>query len=165
MMTRWALGLAGLVAGCGVAPPGAPVPMEGSRAELDSLSGTWSGTYQVSGGSRHGVVRFTMRTGADTAHGEVEITFARALRLYGDATDEQLPRSPCRVLEISFVRVEAGLIRGSLEPYWDPDCECRTFTAFEGRVTGRDRVEGTFTSRPAPDAPVRVSGRWFAARR
>jgi hypothetical protein len=132
---------------------------------LDSLSGDWEGTYRASGASRHGVLRFSLRPGADTAYGEVEITFARALRVYGDPPEESLPRSPGRVIDIALVRLAADTIRGSLAPYWDPDCECRTLTVFEGRLTDSGRVEGTFTSRPAPDGPVQLSGRWVADRR
>ncbi len=156
----------GLALGCGgLQPRAAPVPVEGARPQLDSLSGDWSGTYRASGASRHGVLRFSLRPGADTAYGEVEITFARALRLYGDPPEEQLPRSPCRVLEIELVRMEAGTVRGTVSPYWDPDCECRMVALFEGRFTGPDRVEGTFTSRRAPDGDAVLSGRWIAERR
>jgi hypothetical protein len=132
---------------------------------LDSLGGNWEGTYRASGASRHGVLRFSLRPGADTAYGEVEITFARALRLYGDPSEEPLPRSPCRVLQIEFVRLDGETIRGTLAPYWDPDCECRAVAVFDGRLTGRDRVEGTFRSRRAPDGPALLSGRWVAKRR
>lgn len=158
-------GLLLLSLACGVQPSAAPVPLEGGRAQIDSLRGHWSGSYRASGASRHGVLRFDVRPGADTAYGEVEITFARALRLYGDAPDEPLPRGPCRILEIALVRIEDGAVRGELSPYWDPDCECRTLSVFEGRLVGPDRIEGTFNSRSAPDGPVRVSGRWFADRR
>jgi hypothetical protein len=151
--------------GCGIQAPAGPVPVEGSRAGVDSLSGDWEGTYRALGASRHGILRFSLRPGADTAHGEVEITFARALRLYGDPPEENLPRSACRVIDIALVRVDAGTIRGSLAPYWDPDCECQTLTVFEGRLVQSGRVEGTFNSRPAPDGPVQLSGRWVAARR
>lgn len=154
-----------LMHGCGVQAPAGPVPVEGHRPQLDSLSGDWVGTYWASGASRHGVLRFSLRPGADTAYGEVEMTFARALRLYGDPPDEQLPRSPCRVIEIEIVRLDAGTVRGALAPYWDPDCECRSVAVFEGRLTGAGRVEGVFTSRRAPDGPVLLAGRWVAERR
>jgi hypothetical protein len=150
--------------GCGAQAPAGPVPVEGPRAAVDSLSGDWEGTYRVSGASRHGILRFNLRPGADTAYGEVEISFARALRLYGDPPEETLPRSPGRLLDIALVRFDDGTIRGSLAPYWDPDCECLTLTAFEGRLTQPGQVEGTFTSRPAPDGPVLLSGRWVADR-
>ena len=157
--------MAALTLACGLQPPAGAVPLAGSRAQLDSLSGSWSGSYRATGASRHGVLRFQLRPGADTAYGEVEITFARALRLYGDDPDEPLPHGPCRVLEIALVRIEGGAVRGALAPYWDPDCECRTMSMFEGRLVGPDRVEGTFTSRSEPEGPVRVSGRWSADRR
>jgi hypothetical protein len=154
-----------LGAGCGIHAPAGPVPVEGSRAAVDSLGGDWEGAYRASGASRHGVLRFHLVPGADTAHGEVEITFSRALRLYGDPPEETLPRSPCRVIDIALVRVDAGTVRGSLAPYWDPDCECQTLTVFEGRLVQPGRVEGTFTSRLAPDGAVQFSGDWAADRR
>jgi hypothetical protein len=153
-----------LAQGCGIQPSAGPVPVEGSRPQLDSISGDWSGTYRASGASRHGVLRFSLRPGADTAYGEVEITFAQALRLYGDPPEDPLPRSPCRVLQIAFVRLDAGTVRGTLAPYWDPDCECQTVAVFEGRLSGPDKVEGSFTSSRAPDGPVLLSGRWVAER-
>lgn len=150
---------------CGIQAPPAAVPVEGSRPELESISGDWSGTYRAAGASRHGVLRFSLRPGTDTAYGEVEMTFSHAQRVYGDPPEEALPRTTCRVLDIALVRLEAGAVRGTLAPYWDPDCECQTVAVFEGRQTGPDLVEGTFTSRRAPDGPVLLSGRWTAARR
>jgi hypothetical protein len=129
------------------------------------MSGDWSGTYRAEGASRHGKLRFNLRPGADTAYGEVEITFARAERLYGDPPEESLPRTPCRVLQIGLVRMDAGSVRGTLAPYWDPDCECQAVAVFEGRLAGPDRVEGIFTSRRAPDGPALLSGHWVAERR
>jgi hypothetical protein len=149
---------------CGMQAPPDPVPVEGSRPQLDSMSGDWSGTYRASGASRHGVVRFSLQPGADTAYGEVEITFSGALQLYGDPPEESLPRTPCRVLDIMLVRMEGETIQGALAPYWDPDCQCQAVAAFAGRLTGRDLVEGTFTSHRAPDGPVLLSGRWTAER-
>jgi hypothetical protein len=92
------------------------------------------------------VLRFSLIPGADTAYGEVEITFSRALQLHGDSPEEPLPRTPCRVLDIALVRMEAGTVRGSIAPYWDPDCECQTLAVFEGRLNGPDKVEGIFTA-------------------
>ena len=154
----------GLALGCGLQARPAPVPVEGSRPQLDSLSGNWSGTYRASGASRHGVLRFSLPPGADTAYGEVEMTFARTQRLFGDPPEESMARTPCRVLDIALVGMEEGTVRGSLAPYWDPDCQCQAVALFEGRLTGSNQVEGTFTSRRAPDGPVLLSGRWMAER-
>jgi hypothetical protein len=110
------------------------------------------------------VLRFSLRPGADTAYGEVEMTFARSQRLYGDSSEESMPRTPCGVLDIALVRMDEGAVRGTLVPYWDPDCPCQAVAFFEGRLTGANQVEGTFTSRRAPDGPVLLSGRWMAKR-
>jgi hypothetical protein len=139
------------------------VPVEGTRAEVDALSGTWAGEYWTADSGRHGTVRFRLRPGVDTAYGEVEMTFSRALRLYGDPAEQDLPRHPCTVIAIEVVRLERAKVRGTLAPYWDPDCDCRTFTVFEGELAG-DRVSGSFTSGAGPHAPPRLTGRWFARR-
>lgn len=156
--------LAALAIACGPRPTPTPVPVEGSRPELDALSGEWEGKYWTADSGRHGTVLFRLRPGADTAYGEVEMTFSRALRLYGDSPEEDLPRKPCNVINIKMVRLEGAKTRGTLAPYWDPDCDCRTLTVFEGELT-TDRVQGSFTSRAGPDAPPRLTGTWFAERR
>ena len=156
--------VAALTIACGPRPTPSPVPVEGPRLELDALSGEWQGEYWTADSGRHGTVLFRLRPGADTAFGEVEMTFSRVLRLYGDPPEEDLPRKPCSVINIAVVRLEDGKIRGTLAPYWDPDCDCRTLTVFEGQRTA-DRVQGSFTSRAGPDAPPRLTGSWFADRR
>jgi hypothetical protein len=160
---RHAILLAALTAACGAQPTPGPVPVEGPRAELDALSGEWDGEYWTADSGRHGTVRFRLRPGSDTAYGEVEMTFSRALRLYGDPAEEEDPRRPCNVIDIEVVRLEGAKIRGTLAPYWDPDCDCRTLTVFEGNLAG-DRVQGSFTSQAEPDTPPRLTGRWFAER-
>ena len=72
---------AGSVAACAVRPSAGPVPVQGTRAEMDALTGRWEGTYHVSRGGRRGVLRFELQPGADTAYGDVEITFSPTLRL------------------------------------------------------------------------------------
>jgi hypothetical protein len=53
-----------------------------------------------------------------------------------------------------------GLVFGrTMAPYWDPDCDCRASTVFEGSISG-DRITGTFrTERASSDQRV-VSGKW-----
>ena len=74
------------------------------------------------------------------------MTFSPTLRLYGEAADEDLPRQPCSIIDIAVVRLDGPKIRGTLAPYWDPDCDCRTLTVFEGELSGQ-RVQGSFTSK------------------
>jgi hypothetical protein len=76
--------LAAFAVGCGMQPTPGPLPVEGRRAEVDALVGRWSGAYWIPGQGRRGTLRFELRPGADTAFGEVEMSFARSLRLYGE---------------------------------------------------------------------------------
>jgi hypothetical protein len=95
-------------------------------------------------------VTFRLRAGEDTARGEVEMTFSPA-------------REFCRTIEIAVVRVQGNQIRGTLAPYWDPDCDCRTRTVFEGELA-REHIAGRFTSRRETDSAHPVTGEWLADR-
>ena len=156
----WPVGL--WLGACGISPSPGPVPLEGPKQDLQALAGEWSGRYW-SEGSRHGTLTFRLRAGSDTARGEVNMSFAPALELYGERPEEDLSRAPCTTLDITIVRVRGATVRGSLAPYWDPDCDCRTRTVFEGQLTG-DSVGGTFTSRrESSDVPA-LTGSWFVVR-
>ena len=93
------------------------------------------------------------------------MTFSPALALYGDAREPDQPPGHefCRTLDIAIVRVQGTQIRGTLAPYWDPDCECRTRTVFEGEVQ-REHIAGRFSSRRETDPGHPVIGDWFADR-
>ncbi|MEO6057731.1 MAG: hypothetical protein ABIQ49_12910, partial [Gemmatimonadales bacterium] len=56
------------------------------------------------------------------------------------------------------------MLRGTLAPYWDPDCDCRTRTVFEGALV-QDHIAGTFTSRREAGGGIPLTGSWFADRR
>lgn len=154
-----------LGAACHVPPRSGPIPVEGPRGDLSALAGTWTGQYWSEVSGRRGTVRFRLRTGADTAYGEVEMTFSPALHLYGDdeTADPALRREPCTAIDITVVRIEQRKIRGILAPYWDPDCDCRARTIFEGELAD-DHIAGVFTSRRDADS-IPVTGSWFANRR
>lgn len=161
----WLL-LPALLAGCGKADPGAPVPVEGSPPELVSLAGSWTGRYwsDRGQGKGHGTIRFDLAAGADTAHGQVEMTFAPALRLYGEGGAEQeLARRPCTTIDIAVVRVELGAIRGTMAPYWHPACDCRVSSVFEGRLQGSE-ITGSFVTRRESGGAVLSTGRWRVER-
>jgi hypothetical protein len=153
-----------VLAGCGVAPAGAPVPLEGKESELAALAGSWTGRYRNARGGGHGTITFRLDAGADTARGQVEMTFAPALELYGEkAGGRELPRQPCTTIDIAVVRVEEGTIRGTLAPYWNPACDCRTVSVFEGRRTD-GRIAGTFVTRREGGEAVLSTGRWQVER-
>ena len=65
-------------------------------------------------------------------------------------------RSP-QQLRIDFVAIQADSVRGVLEPYIAPDCECTVSTTFVGQVRGDD-IKGTFVSRTG--GRVRAEGQW-----
>ncbi|HET7470261.1 MAG TPA: hypothetical protein VFJ81_11320 [Gemmatimonadales bacterium] len=107
---------------------------------------------------------FRLRVGEDAARGEVEMTFSPALALYGgsqQAGDQPPGGEFCRTIDIAIVRVKGNQIRGTLAPYWDPDCECRTHTVFEGELQ-RGHIAGRFTSQRETDPAHAVTGEWFA---
>ncbi len=156
----WWLLLLALLAGCRVVPAGAPVPVTGANPDLAELAGRWAGRYWTDAGQGHGTITFALAAGADTARGQVEMTFAPALRLYGEVADgADLSRRPCATLDIAVVRVQGASIRGTLAPYWNPTCDCRTVSVFDGEIAGA-RISGTFvTRREGADAAL-WSGRW-----
>ena len=89
--------------------------------------------------------------------------FAPGLRLYGESAKSTLSRSPCTILDIAVVRMAGDSVRGTMAPYWDPDCDCRTHTVFEGKLIG-DSVAGTFSSRRELTNMPLLTGEWFAVR-
>jgi len=156
---------------CRMAPSPPPVPVEGADEEISAFTGEWAGRYSSKATGRHGTIRFTLPENADTGFGEVEITFSPSLHLARDASsndlpteppDELLPR-PCTVVGITVVRIEDDEVRGTMAPYWDPDCDCRAYTAFEGKLA-RNRITGTFSSRRETSHQAMVAGEWRAER-
>jgi hypothetical protein len=153
---------------CRLTPAAAPVPVEGNRDELAAVSGDWSGRYWSKATGRHGIIRFSLRENADTAFGEVEITFSPALEAarHASAVDgnknlpaEDLQPEACTTIALTVVRVEQDGVRGTMAPYWDPDCECRAHTVFEGTISG-DSITGTFSSRRESSDRRLLTGQW-----
>jgi hypothetical protein len=152
--------------------PAAPVPVQGAQEDVSAVSGEWSGRYWSKETGRRGTIRFSLAEHADTGYGEVEITFSPALSLAEEASgmdrtervsvDELEPR-PCTVIDISIVRVEDGQVRGTMAPYWDPDCNCRAQTVFEGKLSG-NRITGSFTTRRASSDRRLLTGKWQVER-
>lgn len=149
---------------CRVTPPPAAVPVQGTYDEVQVLAGEWSGRYWSTTTGRHGTIRFNLPQHADTGYGEVEITFSPSLRLLQEAStkDEPLPET-CTVLDIKLVRVEGNRVRGTLAPYWDPDCDCQASTTFEGRISG-NRIDGAFSTQRASSDRRALTGKWEATR-
>lgn len=163
----WLLALAS----CHLPSTSEPVPVLGTEAERRLLSGNWNGRYWSEATGRHGTIKFSLGERADTGLGEVEMTFSPALRLARDAasvtaskrsTDAPAP-SPCTTMAISVVKIEVDKVRGTMAPYWDPDCNCRARTVFEGTVSG-DTITGTFTTRRESSDRRLLTGQWRVER-
>jgi hypothetical protein len=162
-----ALGAA--LGGCAAAPPPA-VPIAGSSQELSALVGDWEGEYSSEATGRSGSIRFTLRSAADSAFGDVVMIPAGAGSPLRRAEPDDRPgappaggAAPSEVLTIRFVRAEGGTVSGSLDPYHAPDCSCILTTTFLGELRG-DVIEGTFTTAGDPMA-ARQPGRWRVTRR
>jgi hypothetical protein len=161
-----------MMASCRLMDPGSPVPLEGNRQDVSAVSGAWAGRYSSNATGRHGTIRFRMPEQADTGYGDVEITFSPSLRLTRNASASGAPKlngegeyepSPCTVLSIKVVRVKGDEVRGTIAPYWDPDCDCRAQTVFEGKISG-ERIVGTFSSRRESSDRRVLTGVWQVER-
>jgi hypothetical protein len=144
------------MASCRLMDPGSPVPLEGNRQDVSAVSGGWAGRYSSKA----------------TGYGDVEITFSPSLRLTRNASASDAPKlngegeyepSPCTVLSIKVVRVKGDEVRGTIAPYWDPDCDCRAQTVFEGKISG-ERIVGTFSSRRESSDRRVLTGVWQVER-
>ncbi|HSF41820.1 MAG TPA: hypothetical protein VLT87_18610 [Thermoanaerobaculia bacterium] len=145
-------GIVGLTAAifasaCGSVPPPPPVAVQGSPADLASLTGEWFGEYTNAATGRSGSITLSLKAGEGIAHGEVVMFANRAAAPYAAANERprvDATQPSVRSLAIRFIAVEGGTISGTLEPYEDPEeCHCILSTTFTGRVTG-NVIEGTF---------------------
>ena len=147
-----------LVVGCSSTPQ-VPVRLQGDPTSISRLAGNWSGEYWGAAGGRGGSLSFSLRSGTDSLYGDVTMIDPRGQTIRSaDPMDvhAQHVRSP-QQLRIDFVAVRADSVRGMLEPYIAPDCECSVSTTFFGRVAG-DRIAGTFQTRAA--GRVQAEGSW-----
>lgn len=152
-----------LAFGCTTASP--PVPIEGTAVQISALAGHWEGVYESEATGRTGSIVFDLTAGEDHAHGDVVMIPRGSSTGYRPAprpSGEGAGSTPtAELLTIRFVRAEGETVNGTLDPYWDPDCDCEVTTTFVGAVSG-DRIAGTFTSMRTAG---RVSGTWKATRR
>jgi len=158
---------AALAAACASASP--PVPVSGEAAAITSLAGRWAGQYRSPSTGRYGSIAFELQAGSDTARGEVQMVpvgadqplhpFERDGGVEGRADATLTPR----FLDIRFVTVGAGDLRGCLEPYRDPITGHPLLTTFRGRIEG-DSIAGTFQSVDERTG-ARSAGSWWVTRR
>jgi hypothetical protein len=157
-MRRTILGGLALFIAVGCRSQSTPVRLQGDATSIASLAGSWAGQYW-GGTGRGGSLAFSLRSGSDSLYGDVTML---------DASGQQLrPADPMEVhrahvntgqsLRIDFVAVHADSVRGTIEPYISPECDCAASTTFVGQVRG-GVITGTFVTRGS--GRVRAQGSW-----
>jgi hypothetical protein len=150
---------------CHLAQPTSAIPVQGTREDVSTVSGEWTGRYWSKETGRRGTIRFSLPAQADTGFGDVDITFSPALEILRNASvkKDELNPKPSTAIDIQVVRIQGGRLRGTMAPYWDPDCDCRAQTVFEGGIA-KDRIAGTFETRRASTDRRVLTGKWEATR-
>jgi len=164
------LGLAALLAAsCASTPDPTPpsVPVEaGSHKDLSSLVGKWGGDYSSQETGRNGSIVFEFKSSGESnvAHGDV-LMWPKGSKdpvthvpKSGDLTEEQLRTMP-QILTISFVSAVNGQIKGTMDVYTDPDCQCDVETTFVGTVQ-KDTISGTFRTERLDHTHAATNGVW-----
>lgn len=137
-----------MLAGCST--PKKTIPIRGSHHDMQQLAGRWAGSYESTDTGRSGSILFELEAGADTACGDVIMYATRRETEYLLNSRFQQLRRNQQVLEIRFVEVNDNRIRGNLEYYRDPACNCLLSTVFTGRLNG-DTITGTFVTHGVND--------------
>ena len=162
--TLLAASLVALAAACSATP--APVPVVAEPVDISALAGEWNGEYESPELGRRGSIVFTLRAGADTAHGDVLMIprgYDDPLRPAEPRTGRERERSNPELLTIRFVRLDGGRVSGVLDPYRDPECGGALETSFTGRLVNDSTIEGTFVTTGPPGFP-RSTGSWRVTR-
>jgi hypothetical protein len=152
-----------LLAGCRTTPSPA-VRLQGEPASIARLAGRWTGEYWNGAGGRGGSLGFSLRSGSDSLYGDVTMLDPRGHQLRAaDPMDVHMLHvlSPTQ-LRIDLVIAQGDSVRGVLEPYISPDCECAVSTTFYGQLRG-DRIDGRFETRNG--GRQRAEGKWELTRR
>ncbi|HEY1435730.1 MAG TPA: hypothetical protein VGG65_10160 [Thermoanaerobaculia bacterium] len=148
---------------CASSNPAPPVPVQG--ADVSALAGRWTGEYSSTETGRSGSIVFELKSGDKVAHGDVLMKPRESApgeppsKLPG--ASDPLATMP-QILNINFVNASGGVLRGTMDPYRDPSCDCMVQTTFVGRLAG-DAMEGTFTTTPEAAGSI-STGRWKMTR-
>lgn len=153
------LAAAALAWACSSSNPAPPVPVQGS--DVSAMAGRWTGEYSSTETGRTGSIVFELKQGDKVAHGDVLMKPKSEGAATAPGTNDALRGMP-QVLNINFVNASGGVLRGTMDPYSDPSCDCMVQTTFVGRLAG-DTIEGTFTTTPQGAGTI-STGRWKMTR-
>jgi hypothetical protein len=140
-----------------------PVQLQGDPMSISALAGSWAGEYAGGAGGRAGSLSFNLRSGSDSLYGDVTMTdpTGQAIRAVDAAEIHRTHVQSPQQLRIDFVAVRADSVRGTLEPYMSPDCNCVVGTTFLGQRSGNE-IKGTFETRSG--GQLRAQGTWAVKR-
>jgi hypothetical protein len=157
----WVAALALVGAACHYQP--VPVPVQAEPGVLAALAGNWAGSYEGEQTGRTGSITFRITAKGDSAFGDVTMVPQSGVLPHPvDTPAEHLRHaSGPQLLSIAFVAIAGDRVRGTLEPYVAPDCQCRVVTTFTGTVQG-DRITGSFITRTTDG--VEQTGQWRVLR-
>lgn len=136
--------------GTGCAIQQSPVPLQGTPDAIRQLEGTWEGEYVSPDGGVLASISFGLEAGSEMATGDVLVLrrFSPDVLGAGTGVGSLTGPPPPLLLRIEFVRCQAGTLRGRLEAYRDPECDCMVYTEFEGVLEG-DGIRGLFRMWPS----------------
>ena len=144
--------------GSSVDNPAPVVPVGGN--DTSALVGKWVGDYSSTETGRSGSIVLEFKSGGKVARGDI-LMQPKGYSAAAPQGADPLKTMP-QVLQISFVNVEGGAVKGTIDPYTDPACDCLVDTTFVGRIAG-DTIEGTFSTTPSGKGGP-TAGRWKVTR-
>jgi hypothetical protein len=160
-----ALGLAVGTAGCSWRRT--PVPVFSETGSTALLVGEWAGEYNSREAARSGSITFSMESEKDTAYCDVvmvpKIHNVRVTSQDHPDVPQVRPEAMVEPLRVRFIRLGDGGLNGTLDPYTDPECNCRVTTMFEGRFVDGNAIKGTYTTRGSGLSRP-YSGEWKVVR-
>ena len=151
MRTAAIAAIAILAASCGWKRTAVPIIADTGSEAL--LVGQWSGEYGSRDTGRSGSITFDMASEKDTAY--CDIVMVPKVNAFQTGGPERangsviVPEALAQPLKIRFIRLGEGRVSGTLDPYIDPECNCRVTTTFQGKITTPNTIEGTYTTRGA----------------
>jgi hypothetical protein len=141
---------------------GRMIVLQGEPSSLRFLAGEWNGTFTGDARGPEGTLWFSLIAGEDHAHGDVRMAPKDHVPYNRfDPREGWHGVEPATYLDIRWVRMDAFVVEGTLDPFLDPGCNCRAETTFRGTL-GDNRIDGTYVTRLANGATR--TGLWRALR-
>lgn len=159
---------AAAVTGCRTMPP-PPTQFTIPVANVQPLVGEWQGEYVADDPDRRqGSLAFTLVAGSNDAHGSLTMSAAGGDRVFDRYRSERTPSTSAdttlraELPAIQFVRVMGSKVSGTIDAYWDPDCQCPAVMTLHGDLQG-DSIDGTFRATYDGKKPD-LTGKWTVKR-